>query len=153
MLKQISSTLISNDPDNTEAYAKNTVTSIAKLEDLLKTVHDLSIASRNKSYYTYHDAYQYYEHRFNISAVGSLLSGEAHSPSAAELGELKANIKAQDISCVFLEPTYSKRLVDLLTSQTNIKLGTLDVMGNDIMSGPYHYPEMITQIAVQMNNC
>src|SRR5690606_767693 len=81
------------DPANAEIYRTNAATFDAELTALEADVQARLAPVAGPPYIVFHDAYQYFEHHFDIPAVGSVTLGEADQPSAARVSEIRARIR------------------------------------------------------------
>ena len=110
-------------------------------------------SGKDNGFLVYHDAYQYFEKRFNRVAVGSISLGDASKPSAKRLSELKALFGAQGISCVLTEPQYSSKIVDSVFGGFKPTIGVVDPIGIDLELGATLYPELLENIALSIAQC
>ena len=69
---------------------------------------------REKKFVVFHDAYQYFEKDFGISASGAISLGDASDPSPARLSEIRKRVVDEAVECVLAEPQYKQGLVCLL---------------------------------------
>ncbi len=72
MIHEIETALSAADPQHAGIYAANAVGMMQQLDALMIDVHMELEPVKHKGYIVFHDAYQYYENRFGMSAVGSI---------------------------------------------------------------------------------
>ena len=65
----------------------------------------------------FHDAYHYFEHRFDIEALGSLALSDATAPSVARVAQIREAVTEAGVQCVFAEPRYNPALVGTVTRE------------------------------------
>ena len=82
----------------------------------------------------FHDAYQYFEHRFGLTAVGSITVSPEVQPSAKRLTEIRRKIAALDARCVFAEPRFQPNLVNAVIEGT-ARIGHARSRGHDDRPG------------------
>ena len=112
------------------------------------------LASGNgNGFLVYHDAYHYFEKRFNRDAVGTISAGDASKPSAKRLSELKALFGTQGISCVLTEPQHSSKIVDSVFGGFKPTIGVVDPIGIDLELGSNLYPQLLENIALSIAQC
>ena len=77
----------------------------------------------DRPYVVFHDAYQYFEHRYGVKAVGAITINPTVRPSAQRLGEIHKRLEQLDAACVFAEPQFEPTLVDTVIEGTSAKEG------------------------------
>ena len=152
-LDAIASELGHIDPENAERYSANAKSAkdeimheIHHIEDHLKTV-------QGKSYLVFHDAYQYFENRFGITATGSISLSDASKPSSRRLRELKHLFEEQAISCVLSEPQFSSKLINSVFGGYKPHIGVVDPIGIGLKLGPTLYTTLLEGIALGIADC
>ncbi len=129
--------------------------------DRLKTELDALTAAiavemaplKGKPFVVFHDAYQYFENRFGLDAVGSITVNPQIQPSAKRLSELRRKIRGSKAVCVFSEPLFEPNLVAAVTEGTNVRQGTLDPEGSMLTPGGNLYFEMMRGLAAGLKSC
>ena len=150
---EIEEALSKMDPENAKTYEENTKNLMARLDDLVKEVSTQLQPVQGKGFVVFHDAYQYFEKRFGMSAVGSITVSPEVLPGAERVAELQAKVKASKANCVFSEPQFKPKLVTVVTEGTNAKSGVLDPLGANIEAGPEHYFSLIRDMATSFKTC
>ena len=108
---------------------------------------------KGRPFVVFHDAYQYFEHRFGLTAVGSITVSPEVQPSAKRLTEIRRKIAALDARCVFAEPRFQPNLVNAVIEGTQAHSGTLDPEGTMIDPGPEAYATLIKNLAAGLRSC
>jgi len=152
-LAEIARVLAETDPENADLYASNAGTYEKRLDDLVTKINDDLASVRGRPFIVFHDAYHYFEKRFDIYAAGSITVSTAQSPSAQRVAEIRDKVRELKAACVFSEPQFESRLVTTVIEGTDAKTGILDPLGFDIEEGPDQYPQMIENIAISLKNC
>ena len=120
-----------------------------KIKEQLTTV-------KNANFIVFHDAYQYLEHRYGIKSLGAILINPYVTPGAKKIKELKADIKWKNVKCVFAEPQFPKKLVDLIIESTAAKTAVLDTewgIGNQPVKTQEAYFVMMENLVANMAKC
>ena len=152
-LYAIASELTRIDPKNADRYDENARSSSRTITLAMAQAEGHLASGKDNGFLVYHDAYQYFEKRFNRVAVGSISLGDASKPSAKRLSELKALFGAQGISCVLTEPQYSSKIVDSVFGGFKPTIGVVDPIGIDLELGATLYPELLENIALSIAQC
>jgi zinc transport system substrate-binding protein len=108
---------------------------------------------KDKPFVVFHDAYQYFESRFGLDAVGSITVSPDVQPSAKRLTELRRKIKSLGAVCVFAEPLFQPNLVAAVTEGTDARSGTLDPEGRMLERGADLYVELMGNLAAELKTC
>ncbi|MDM8345983.1 zinc ABC transporter substrate-binding protein ZnuA [Pseudochrobactrum sp. sp1633] len=153
MLVPIAEALSKADPDHAKQYRENAAAYADKIDALQKDVAAELEPVRTKPYIVFHDAYQYFERRFELSAAGSITVNPEKAPGAARIREIQSKVKSLGATCVFSEPQFESALVKTVLEGTEAKTGVLDPLGADIKDGPELYPQLIPNLATSLKSC
>jgi zinc transport system substrate-binding protein len=151
MVLEIAHELSELDPQNKSNYEKNAEKMISSLDDLIDQVS--TIVPKNPSFIVFHDAYQYFENRFNIKAAGALTLNPEVLPGAKQIAEIQELIEHDNVKCIFSEPQYNPKIIEVLASDMDIITGIIDPLGAVIDAGPVMYDNLILEIANSLKSC
>jgi len=141
------------DPDQAALYKANAAAALQDLDDLTETVEKKLAPLRDRPFLVFHDAYQYFETTFNLTAAGAISLGTGASPGAARLRALRQRVTDGDIRCIFKEVQFDPRLAEVVAEGSGAKLGTLDPVGSAIPFGPNAYNGLILGLADGFESC
>jgi zinc transport system substrate-binding protein len=153
MVKTIAVTLDKADPANAKLYDANAAKTLTELDRLEADVKSQLVPVQRKPFIVFHDAYQYFEHRFGVTAVGSVSNFSATPPSAQRLEEIHNKINSSNATCVFREPQFTDAAVVTVIEGTKAKSSVLDPIGADLKPGPKAYGELLHEIAKNLSDC
>lgn len=153
MVAVIADSLAKADPEHADTYKANAAAETADLDALIAETTASLAAVKDKPFVVFHDAYQYFEHRFGLNVAGSITISPELTPGAERINQIRDKLKTLDASCVFAEPNFNPRLVTVLTEGTSAKAGTLDPEGSTLTEGPGLYRTLITSIADGLTAC
>ena len=153
MVHEIEETLVALDPDNASKYEANAEAVMNKLDVLIwETTTELAPVS-NKGYIVFHDAYQYFEKRFGITASGSITISPEIMPGAARITEIRQRVQELGSACVFAEPQFEPKLVSTVIEGTKARSGVIDPLGSSLESGSELYFDLIRNMATSIRTC
>lgn len=132
------------------ANAEALVTRLAALDNELR--QQLS-GLRGRPYIVFHDAYQYLEARYDLSAAGAITLSPEVAPGALRLRTIRQTIRERQAACVFSEPQFEPRLVATAIEGSGARQGVLDPMGADLPAGPENYFQLMRQLANSLRVC
>ena len=153
LVDEIKLALIELDPVNASKYESNSNKMNMKLDQLIDEVSNKLESDKGKDYVVFHDAYQYFEQRFGMSAVGSITVSPEVVPGANRIRELKNKINELNAHCVFSEPQFEPKLVSTVVEGTQANTGVLDPLGASINDGPELYFTLIRNMADSLHEC
>lgn len=153
LVHEIEEHLAEIDPSNAAKYEANAKAVMKKLDALTKEIEADLKPIRERGYVVFHDAYQYFEKRFGVSAVGSITVSPEVLPGAERVSELRDKVKSLNASCVFSEPQFEPKLVKTITENTDAGTGVLDPLGANIKDGPELYFTLIRNMAKSLKEC
>lgn len=153
MVRAIARTLSEIDPRNRERYAANASLLHERLPQLDRELQDRLTPVKCDPYIVFHDAYQYFENRYDLHAAGALTIMPESRPGARRLYEMRARIVEAGAKCVFSEPQFEPALVETLIAGTGARTGVLDPLGATLAAGPDAYFDLMTQLAEALRGC
>ncbi len=153
MVRKIAAVLSETDPDNAAIYAANARTLLHRLDELSARITADLAPVRNRSFIVLHDAYHYFEARFGLSAAGSITVGGEHTTSAQRVRKLRNRVQELEAVCVFSEPQFDNRIVEVVTENTPSRIGVLDPLGATIEAGPEAYFTLLQDLAASFREC
>lgn len=145
--------LAARDPENAATYRANAAKAGAGLAALEARIDARLAPHQGTGIVTFHDAFGYFADRFGIEIVGTVRPGDAATPSAAAMAELKALVAEHNVTCAFAEPAFDPALLQAIASDTGLRIGTLDPTGTLQVPGPDHYAATLDAIAESIASC
>ena len=107
----------------------------------------------DRTYLVLHDAYQYFESRYQLKSASSITFQLEHFLGVSRLKKVQKMIKTIKVHCIFTEPQYSQKLVNTLIKDTSVKKGILDPIGADILPGPELYFDLLKNMSNSLKSC
>ncbi|PWV60567.1 zinc ABC transporter substrate-binding protein ZnuA [Plasticicumulans acidivorans] len=153
MAAYIVSTLSEVDAAHAERYRANGQRLDGELAALQEQLAKRVEAVRGRPYVVFHDAYQYFEARYGLQAVGSITVSPELKPSAQRLRAVREKIAQSGARCVFAEPQFDPALIATLIEGTPARAGRLDPLGVDVPAGPAAYTQTLTELADGFVDC
>ena len=141
------------DPENAQTYHSNGKKTILRLSDLNIQLETKMSSVSSKSYIVFHDAYQYFEKRYQLNPIASVTVSSGPSTSVGRLIDIRKKIKNKNVICIFTEPQFSPKLVQTVISGTAVKKGILDPIGTSISPGPEMYFTLLNNISHSISTC
>ena len=145
--------LSETDPANAAIYQANAAEAHAELTALAAELEASLAQARGARYVVFHDAYQYFERRFNVPAYAAVAVNPEISPGGAWVSQLNAKIREEEVDCVFTEPQFTPKLAQALVKGSGAKLGVLDPLGAANDPGEALYPALLRDMAVALQDC
>jgi len=152
-LEVIAGRLSAVDPVNSDAYLANAASGRAAIEALMDEVDATLDPVRGRAFIVFHDAYQYFETDFDISASGAISISDASDPSPARIAEIRGQIAEQGVDCVLAEPQFNPGLVATVLRGSDAQMGIVDPLGVDLELGADLYPQLIRNLSNALAEC
>ncbi|MDK1373184.1 MULTISPECIES: zinc ABC transporter substrate-binding protein ZnuA [unclassified Sinorhizobium] len=153
MAAEIEKALAEADPDNASAYEANLAKLNQRLDALDTNLAETVAPVRDKPFVVFHDAYQYFEHRYKVRVAGSITVSPEVLPGAERLSEIRAKIKELGATCVFAEPQFEPKLINVVIEGTPAKSGTLDPEAATLDAGPDLYFQLMENLGASLKSC
>ena len=152
-LEVIAGRLSAVDPVNSDAYVANAASGRAVIEALMDEVDATLDPVRGRAFIVFHDAYQYFETDFDVSASGAISISDASDPSPARIAEIRGQIAEQGVDCVLAEPQFNPGLVATVLRGSDAQMGIVDPLGADLELGAELYPQLIRNLSNALAEC
>lgn len=152
-LGAIAARLAAADPANAARYAANAAAAEAGIDRLEAALEAGLAPLRGRPFLVLHDAFQYFERRFRIEAVGAVSASDARPPGPARVAAVRARIAETGAVCLFREPQFRPGLAETVAEGSDIRLGTLDPLGVELAPGPGLYRALIRAVAAGFAAC
>lgn len=153
MAAEIEKTLATADPANAATYKTNLDALNTRLDALDKKLVETVAPIKDKPFIVFHDAYQYFEHRYMVKVAGSITVSPETLPGAARLKQIHEKIVELGATCVFAEPQFEPKLVNVVLEGTSAKSGTLDPEAATLEAGPDLYFQLMDSIGTSLKTC
>ena len=151
IVNEIAKTLSLKDPNNKNVYYSNAEKLNHSLNELIEKIN-LSI-NKDARFIVFHDAYQYFEKRFDVSSAGALILNEEALPSAKKVSEIHKIIKKQNINCIISEPQFNPNIIKSIAQDSSILTGSFDPLGSSFDTNKNLYFEMILSLSNSLKDC
>lgn len=153
MTRAIGEALARADAPNAAAYRANVAATVARLKALDAEIAKSVRPVRGKRYIVFHDAYQYFEKRYRLTPAGSITVDPHRAPSPRRLFDIRTRILERGASCVFREPQFEPKIVNVLVRGTSAKVGTLDPVGAGLPAGKDAYTTLLRRLVAGLRTC
>jgi zinc transport system substrate-binding protein len=151
MVHEIAHELGDLDPANKNKYEANAQATIQALDQLINDIE--KGINKDAKFVVFHDAYQYFEERFETRAAGSLTLNTDVLPGAKQIVDIQDVIKERGIKCIFSEPQFNPKIITTIAEDMNIKTGVFDPLGANIDSNKNLYFKLIQNLGDELKGC
>jgi len=151
ILSEMAEHLIEKDQENASKYKANLKNAHKDLDKLTKKVK--SELNKDFKSIVFHDAYQYFEKRFDVNVLGAFTVNTDVLPGAEQLSEIREIIEHDKVTCVFSEPQFNPDIINAVAKDTNIKTGVLDPLGATLNPGKKLYFDLISNMSKSFKIC
>ena len=151
ILKEMTEHLIENDLKNASTYKSNLDKALNDIDKL--TIDVMTELNENTSSIVFHDAYQYFEERFNVKILGAFTVNTDVMPGAEQLSEIREIIEHDKVKCIFSEPQFNPDIIKVVAKDMNIKTGVVDPLGATLNPGKDLYFDLIRNMSASFKGC
>ncbi len=149
ILSEITEHLIENDSKNASTYKSNLAKALAEIDKLIIDV--ITETNTDLNYVVFHDAYQYYENRFNVNILGAMTVNPDVMPGAEQIHEIHEVIEHDNVNCILSEPQFNPDIIKSIAKDTSVKTGVLDPLGANLKPGKDLYFDLIRNMSASFN--
>ena len=151
ILNKMAEHLIENDTENASKYKNNLKKALKEIDTL--TIQVMTELNKSVSSIVFHDAYQYFEQRFNVNILGAFTVNPDVMPGAEQLAEIREIIEHDKVACVFSEPQFNPNIINAVAKDMKIKTGVLDPLGATLDPGKNLYFNLIKNMSLSFKGC
>lgn len=141
------------DPVNAERYWANAEAFSRDAMSVDKELHTQLAPVREKPFLVFHDATQYFEKRYRLAALGSVSLTPDQPPGARRLADIQEKLRDVKAVCIFSEPQFEPKTVQMLVESTGARTGVLDPEGAGLRDGPGMYFTLLRGLANELVRC
>jgi zinc transport system substrate-binding protein len=149
----MATTLSEVDPANTETYKANAKAFAEKISGLKAEISAKLEPVKGQKFIVFHDAYHHFEHHYGIEASGAITVTPEALASAEQVADIQSRVRDQNVVCVFQEPQFDSKLVNVVIEGSDAKVGVLDPLGTELANGRDLYPALLTSLADSLADC
>ena len=151
ILNEMVEHLIENDAKNASKYKSNLKKALKEIDKLNKDVK--AELSKSTASIVFHDAYQYFEERYNVNILGAFTVNTDVMPGAEQLAEIREIIEHDKVACVFSEPQFNPDIINAVAKDMKIKTGVVDPLGATLDPGKDLYFNLIRNMSASFKGC
>lgn len=152
-LDAIARALAAADPANAALYRQNAEAARADLTARIATLDARMAQVSGIPFVVMHDAYQYLEDRFGLSALGAIAASDAAAPGPRRVAEVQSLLQAQGVACIFSEPQFDADRVAVLAGGSGTRVAQLDPLGAGLTPGPALYGDLLDGLSSALADC
>ncbi len=152
-LGAIEAALAQADPAHAAQYAQNAAAARARIRALAGEIGAGLRAATPGPYLVGHDAWQYFERRFELPPSPAIRDHEDQRPSPARIAALQALGRARGIACVLAEPPVNEAEIATVLAGRPARVVPLDPLGTTLPPGPGLYGALLRRTAQAVAAC
>ena len=152
-IQALSQRLIKIDPKNKAIYLANLDTLKHKLDELQDTTQQQLSSYTNQPLMTYNNAFEHFVENYKLKSIGRVSRQHEGEISIFKVLKAKEAIKEHKAHCLLLTTDVTQKRINTIVEGLNINTAKVDIMGFDIKPGVDHYPQLIQNIANEVEQC
>lgn len=153
IVDMVADALVDMDPGRAATYRANAARATERLARLDTELADVLDPVKDRPFIVFHDAYQYFERRYDLTVAGSITVAADRKPGARRLQEIRERLASAGAACVFAEPQFRTDVVATVVEGTGARSGVADPLGAALEPGPDLYPALMLGLARSLAQC
>ncbi len=142
------------DKKNAHKYQYNAEQQIEQLRALNLRLNQQLQAFKNKTFFTYHNAYGYFTQNFGLQNAIAFTKNHEQKISAKRMQELLQIAKAKKVNCVMLEPQFSNKISkNIVRANKNITTQNWDLLGTELELTANSYHTVLKAMTNALTQC
>ena len=154
--KIVADSLSKLDADNAQTYQLNAQKLIDEITQTTTGLKQNLAPYKDVPYVIFHNSWQYFANEVGIQKPIIVNLQEGVVAGGKTINQIRSEIVAKHIHCVFRDPVISEARVKVLTensANTNIKSVTIDVLEKDIVVGQDSYVQWLEKMGGIVEEC
>lgn len=151
--ERMASDFAAADPANAARYQANSAAFAQRLEALDGRLSERFEGLRDKPFFVFHEAYDYFEAAYGLRHAGVFSAGGEAQPGARHVAAMRERLQQAGPSCVFSEPPARPRLAETLTRGLPVRMAELDVLGVNLTVGARGYEQLVEDLGDTLADC
>lgn len=153
IVDHIAKVLAETDAANATEYKNNAAAAVSKLQALDAELERELKPYAGKPFVVLHDAYQYFEQRYGLTAVASIAVNPEAAPSGKRLSAVRKKLADTAAFCVFAEPGMQPKVVAAVLEGAKARSVVLDPEATQLTPGPGLYEDLMRGLAAGAKQC
>ncbi len=153
MVQTIATSLAQIYPHNTAIYQANARATIAALGTLHSDVETRLAPVKAQPFIVFHDAYGYFERAYGLRTPAVIALDPTIPPSPKRIVQIRANLAQTGARCLFSEPQFSDKVLDVIRADSNARIAVLDPLGAELPAGAGLYAALLQGLAGALADC
>jgi zinc transport system substrate-binding protein len=153
MVEYIAKILSEKDVVNAPKYQANAAAEIKNITLQAELIREKLAPYKSNAYIVFHDGYQYFDKYYGLNFAGAITVPSHEGLSAKRLQEIEKITAEKNVKCLFGEPQFPQSVLEAISQNKKISVGSLDYMGTKITAGKNAYTEILNDIADSMVGC
>ena len=152
-LNAIAETLSQRDPENAATYHANAEAGVADVEAADAALAATLAPLKDRRFVVFHDAYGYFTDHYGLAPAIAVSLGDASSPSAARLQQVRGDLVEQKAVCAFPEANHDPRLLQTAIEGTGLRLGDAIAPEGRPSGTTPSYPQFLNDLGQTISGC
>jgi zinc transport system substrate-binding protein len=150
--RAMTDTLARTDPSNAARYRANLAATLARIDTLDRHIQE-QLKGPLSPYFSYHDAYRYFEHSYGLEYIDSITTISDAGPGTRHVHDVREQIIASAPACLFYDAPAAPSLVRMLVSGTPTRAVELDPLGIRQPPGRDAWFDIMKSLAAAFAGC
>jgi zinc transport system substrate-binding protein len=153
MLDHIANVLAEVEPDKASIFKANAQAGKLRLVNLEAELSAELKDVAGKPFVVLHDAYQYFEARFGLTAIGSITVNPETAPSGKRLSAVRSKMKQSGAACLIGEPGMQPKVIAAVIEGTKARSVQLDPEATQLVASAALYEASLRDLAKGFIQC
>ena len=153
MVQTIATTLAQIYPHNAAIYQANARAAITALNALHSDMQARLAPVKDQPFIVFHDAYGYFERAYGLHAPAVIALDPTIPPSPKRIVQIRENLAQTGARCLFSEPQFSDKVLDVIRADSNARIAVLDPLGAELPAGAGLYAALLQGLAGALADC
>ncbi len=137
MVQTIARGLAAADARNAERYAERAAAYLERLRALDADLQSLLRETPTKAFVAFHPTWRYFAERYGLRQAAVVERVPGREPTARELAELAADIRAAGVRALITEPQFSSRVAEVLARDLDLTIAQANPEGDALAADGY----------------
>ncbi|QJF51683.1 zinc ABC transporter substrate-binding protein [Roseobacter ponti] len=153
ILTSVAGALAELDPANAALYRENARAGREEIAQTAARIAGQMASLQDIPFIVFHDAFQYFEARFGLSARAAVSLAHGEGASAGHVSHVRRVVRETGAVCVMAEPPVQQGLIDAVTGSGDQRVEAISPLAGENPADKIAYGAFLMQIAEAFRRC
>lgn len=149
----ITAALAAHDPAQQGTYQAANLAFKAEVRATDQAIQDMRKGMKTLPYVQFHEAFQYFENRYDLHPLGIATGADEHATSLGVISDLRNALAENAPACLIVRDSLAEKEAASLSGIKGVRMGYANPLAPKGAGADFTYPELLKSVADGMFSC